>query len=153
MQFVHVVSFLCNGSPLSRCTFHCLPYKVNSHRHTIDKWFITYPTWNITLYAQQIAHVVSCLYNDSQAPIARRSALRYHNLPSPTVLSPYESCNVYRFVKWVTQLLTAPIATWKLYLDPRFSRTTQPISQLASWPYKEKGLPVVTANEKHGLQF
>jgi len=30
---------------------------------------------------------------------------------------------------------------------------TQSISQLASWPYTEKGLPPVTTNEKHWLQF
>jgi len=84
---------------------------------------------------------------------ASRDALRQNNHNHPTVLSPYESYNVYRHVKWVTQLLTAQIATWKLYLDPRFSRMTQPISQLASWPYTEKGLPLVTANEKYWLQF
>jgi hypothetical protein len=81
------------------------------------------------------------------------TALRQNHIITSTVLSPYESYNVYRLVKWVTQLLTAPIATWKLYLDPRVSRMTQPISQLVSWPYTEKRLPLVTANEKHWLQF
>ena len=70
-----------------------------------------------------------------------------------TVVSPYESYNVYRLVKWIAQLLTAPIATWKLYLDLRFSRMMQPIPQLATWPYTEKGLPLIAANEKHWLQF
>ena len=70
------------------------------------------------------------------------TALHQNHIITSTVLSPYESYNVYRLVKWVTQLLTAPIATWNLYLDARFSRMTQPISQLESWPYTEKRLPL-----------
>ena len=50
-------------------------------------------------------------------------------------------------------VINRTIATWKLYLDPRFSHMTQPISQLASWRYTEKRLPVITTNEKHWLQF
>ena len=45
----------------------------------------------------------------------------------------HESYNVYRLVKWIIQLLTAPFATWK--------------------PYTEKRLLLVTANEKQWLQF
>jgi hypothetical protein len=134
MQFVHVVSCLCNDSPLPRCVVHIKLTLIGIR---------SIMTHHVPRMKDNLICSTDCACCIMLMQWLTSTALRQNHIITSTVLSPYESYNVYRLVKWVTQLLTAPIATLKLYLDPRFSCMTQPISQLVSWPYTEKRLPLV----------